>query len=439
MKQYQSWGRYFKYTHQVHKIRWPGRAETVLQTTNRLVLPFGMGRSYGDSCLNDGGLLLDTTPMNRFMAFNRKKGLLRCEAGVTLAEILKVIVPHHWFLTVTPGTKFVTVGGAIANDVHGKNHACAGTFGCHVTQFELLRSSGERLLCSPAKNPDWFRATIGGLGLTGLILWAEIKLKPIAGPYIEEDIIKFGNLEEFFDIAAESEANYEYTVAWLDSLSHGQSLGKGLFMRGNPAKPPYTHMPHRPSGLRVTVPLNAPNFALNRLTMRAFNLLYYEKELSKIKRRLVHYEPFFYPLDAVHQWNRIYGPRGFMQYQCVVPYNDGYQAIKTIVHKMATSGLNPFLNVFKTFGDYPSPGLMSFPQKGVTLAIDFPNQGRATLDLQTEIDAIVREAGGVSGYAAKDSRISAADFQHFFPQWAEFSRFVDPKFSSSFWRRVTTR
>jgi len=437
MKEYQSWGRVFHYEHKIRPVLWRNK-DLRLNKLDAPVLPFGLGRSYGDSCLNDGGYLLDARPLNHFISFDPKKGLLRCEAGVSLAEILKLIVPHNWFLTVTPGTKFVTVGGAIANDVHGKNHAYAGTFGAHVTQFELLRSNGDRLLCSPTQNTDFFKATIGGLGLTGLILWAEIQLKRIESPFIEEDIIKFDNLDEFFELAAESEKSYEHTVAWINSSASGASLGKGLFMRGNNAAPPFEKEPRPASDLQIAVPFDAPDFVLNKTTMRALNVLYYSQQTAKIKHHLAHYESFFYPLDAILQWNRGYGKRGFMQYQCIVPYDDNHRAIRQILEKVAASGLTPsFLNVFKTFGDYPSPGMLSFPRKGVTLAIDFANEGQATLDFQDELDRIVLNSGGMGGYAAKDARISPAFFRAFYPQLDEFSQYVDPKFSSSFWRRVT--
>ncbi len=438
MNQYESWGRYFKSSHQVHRAKWLSEVETVLQNISSPFLPYGLGRSYGDSCLNDGGTLLDMRPLNHFIAFDHENGLLRCEAGASLAEILEVIVPHDWFLMVTPGTKYVTVGGAIANDVHGKNHGHAGTFGMHVTQFELLRSDGTRLLCSPTENANWFRATIGGLGLTGVITWAEIKLKRVPGPYIDQEIIKFNNLDEFFEIAAASEEGYEHTVSWIDCFARGNSLGKGVFIRGNHTTAPYGAPHQAGNGQRLIVPFSAPNFMLNNYSMRAFNVLYYEKQLKKVTRSVVHYEPFFYPLDAIGHWNRIYGGRGFMQYQCIVPYDDNYRAIRTIIHQVATSGLTPFLNVLKTFGDKPSPGMLSFPRRGVTLAIDFPNQGQPTLDLLTKIDQIVEESGGVAGYPAKDSRMSAKHFQIFFPAWEAFSQYVDPKISSSFWRRVAS-
>ncbi len=437
MNQYESWGRYFNFTHHIRRATWQSTMASVVQGLPAPFLPVGLGRSYGDSGLNDGGTLLDMRPLSHFLAFDPETGVLRCEAGVSLAEILQLIVPHGWFLSVTPGTKFVTVGGAIANDVHGKNHGYAGTFGRYVTQFELLRSDGTRTICSPTENAEWYRATIGGLGLTGVILWAEMKLKKIKSPFIDEEIIKFKNLAEFFDIAQESEAQYEHTVSWIDCFAHGDSLGKGVFMRGNNAAAPVEYSFHPAKGQLLTVPFTAPNFMLNNFTMRAFNILYYEKNLRKVVRGLVHYEPFFYPLDAVGRWNRIYGTRGFMQYQCIVPYDDNYRAIRAIIEKIATSGLTPFLNVLKTFGNKKSPGMLSFPRKGVTLAIDFPNQGQPTLNLLTEIDRMVLDSGGVAGYPAKDSRMSAEFFQTFFPEWEVFQQYIDPQISSSFWRRVT--
>ena len=439
MKRYESWGRVEvsgKYNHQIQTPSWSDEGIKI-NGADKPILPYGLGRSYGDSCLNDGGILLDVTRLNRFISFDRQQGILRCEAGVTLEEIVDLIVLQGWFLPVTPGTKYVTLGGAIANDIHGKNHAAGGTIGCHVRQFELLQSNGNRLICSPTQNRDWFEATIGGLGLTGLILWAEIDLKPISSPFFDVETIKFGSLEEFFDIAAESDdAGYEYTVAWLDMLSRGSAMGRGWFMRGNNAKPPFTQTLKLPKKRQFTIPFNFPNFALNGLSGRAFNFLVYHKQREKIRRSLMYYEPFFYPLDIIHQWNRGYGKRGFFQYQFVVSYDDDYQTIKTITRKISESGTLPFLNVFKTFGDIKSPGMLSFPRKGVTLAIDFPNKGQKTLDLMEELDQIVRESGGVV-YPAKDNRMSAASFQAFYPQWKHFAQYVDPKFSSNFWRRVT--
>src|SRR5438067_1794914 len=237
-ERYQSWGRYPKAAHRsVTKIYWRDELVDALRRAEPAsLLPYGMGRSYGDCCLNSGRDLLDCTALNRILDYDWETGRICVEGGITLGDLLKVIVPRGWFLSVTPGTKFVSVGGAIANDVHGKNHHRAGTFGCYVTCFELLRSDGKRLLCSPEENTNLFQATIGGLGLTGVILWAEIRLQPIPSPLMEMERIRFASLREFMDIAAASEQDFEYTVAWVDCLASGKQLGRGLFTRGNHAE-----------------------------------------------------------------------------------------------------------------------------------------------------------------------------------------------------------
>jgi len=327
------------------------------------------------------------------------------------------------------------VGGAIANDVHGKNHHKAGTFGCHVLKFELLRSNGDRLICSHEENSELFKATIGGLGLTGLILWAEIRLKRIPSPFIRMESIKFENLDEFFEINQGSDQKFDYTVSWVDCLSKGASLGKGIFMRGNFADLGKVESPRIPSNKMIRVPLDMPGIALNSLTVKLFNAAYYGKQRKKQVSSLVHYNPFFYPLDAVAEWNRIYGKKGFLQYQCLVPYDDG-DVIKSIFSKIAASGQASFLAVLKICSDIASPGILSFCRKGITLALDFPNRGKKTFDFLDELDEIVKEARG-SINPSKDARMSPASFQVFFPRWKEFEQYIDPKFSSSFWRRVT--
>ncbi len=410
--------------------------ELPLDEAEGTLLPFGYGRSYGDTCLNNGATIMDATRMNRFTAFDAENGVLRCEAGVILADILELIVPQGWFLPVTPGTKFVSVGGAIANDVHGKNHHVMGTFGRHVTLFELLRSDG-KYLCSPTENSELYRATIGGLGLTGLILWAEFRLQPIPGPNIDQELIKFGSVEEFFELSEDSNESHKYTVAWIDCLATGKNLGRGLFTRGNFAWQKQNSGGLDLSKIKPTVPFDFPEFALNRYSVQAFNQLYYRKQLTKRVRSVIHYEPFFYPLDAIHHWNRIYGKRGFLQYQCVVPYKTDLGPIRRILQSIAASGEGTFLVVLKTFGEVTSPGMLSFPRPGVTLALDFAMQGQSTLQLCEHLDEIVRSAGGAV-YPAKDARMSPASFQTYFPQWREFSRYIDPNFSSSFWRRVTS-
>ena len=234
MRVYQSWGRYPHVQHtRVVPVSWRA-APPELANIPGTVLPFACGRTYGDSCLNDQGTLLDVTGLDRFISFDESRGVLRCEAGVTLADILTLVVPRGWFVPVVPGTRWVSVGGAIANDIHGKNHHRAGTFGSHVACFELLRSSGERVLCSPETNADLFRASVGGLGLTGLMLWAEIRLKRIPGAAITMERVRFSGLSEFFQLS-QADQQYEYTVAWIDCLARGKGLGRGLFIRGDHA------------------------------------------------------------------------------------------------------------------------------------------------------------------------------------------------------------
>lgn len=398
------------------------------------MLPFGNGRSYGDVCLNDGGLLLDCGGMNRFISFDAESGVLRCEAGVLLRDILIQVVPRGWFLPVVPGTQWVTVGGAIANDIHGKNHHRAGTFGRHVRSLELLRSDGSRLLCSPTSNPDWYAATIAGLGLTGVITGVELQLRRVPGAAIECDSISFGSLGEFFSLARESDEAFEYTVAWVDAVSRGSKLGRGVFFRGN-------HSPRAgrsSGGISEKLDLSfLPAMPLvSRPVIRLFNELYARMQTRRSKRTVTGYGPFFFPLDAVGGWNRLYGPKGLLQYQFVVPHAHGAEVVKEVLERSARSVTAPFLTVLKVFGDQPSPGMLSFPRPGVTMALDFPNRDSSLDHLLEGFDGLIREAGGAI-YPAKDARMSPATFQACFPQWSDMLPFVDPGFSSGFWRRVT--
>ena len=431
-----SWGRYPKVeSSQVQPVYWRSELPDLAHFEQPL-LPHAYGRSYGDSCLNEGGVSLDVTPLRRFISFDEDEGILCCEAGVSLAEILELIVPRGWFIPVSPGTKFVSVGGAIANDVHGKNHHKAGTFGCHVTRFELLRSNGERFTCTPYKNPELFQATIGGLGLTGVILWAEFRLKPIVNPFIDMQSISFSSLDEFISLSAEIDKQYEYSMSWVDILIGGQDLCRGILMCGNNDSSRARASQRIRKKLPLVVPFNFPSFTLNTFTVKAFNELIYHSQLSKRVQKVVSYEPFFYPLDSIHEWNRMYGKRGFLQYQFVVPFEDGFGAMREILARIRSSGEGSFLTVLKTFGTISSPGMLSFPRPGITLALDFAYHGKKTLQLLDDLDIIVRSSGGAV-YPAKDARMSAENFQAFFPRWKEFVGYIDPHFSSSFWRRVS--
>jgi FAD/FMN-containing dehydrogenase len=430
----ESWGRYPKSKpSKVHNFWW---LTDGLPHTNYPLLPHGQGRSYGDVCLNSGGTLVSTRLLNRFINFNKDTGVLRCEAGTTVADILKFSVPLGWFIPVTPGTKFVSIGGAIANDVHGKNHHIEGTIGRHILQFELLRSSGERLICSPSSNVELFKATIGGLGLTGLITWADIALRPVKGPYIQEESIKFQNLSEFFEISRSTDSKVEYTVAWLDCVASGANLGRGIFMRGDHSQRPAKRGDYYRES-KLSVPFDLPNWALNNLSVSAFNFLYFNKQQTKVLNHTTHYEPFFYPLDAVRGWNKIYGKQGFLQFQCVVPFGNGSgeKAIQEILKAIVADGSASFLAVLKEFGDIPSPGMLSFPRAGITLCLDFAFRGERTMKLFKNLHSIVFANGGAI-YPAKDACMTPEEFRMSFPAISDFTQHIDPAFSSEFWRRV---
>lgn len=429
---YKSWGNYPQAAHK--KILHPAWMDEItgkLLSCNAPVLAYGLGRSYGDSCLNDGGTLMDIRGLDRILHFDAEQGSIVCEAGVSLGEILLTVVPRGWFLPVTPGTKIVTLAGAIANDVHGKNHHVEGTIGCHVEQFGLVRSNGSEVVCSREENPELFAATIGGMGLTGIIIWAELRLKKIASAQIEMDTVAFSTFEDFIHLSSDEEgAKFEYTVGWVDCLSGRKT--RGIFMRGNHAAG--GKLQTHPEKIKLSVPFMLPGFTLNPLTIRAFNSLYYAMGRSKAGHSQVHYDPFFYPLDKVADWNRIYGRGGFTQYQCVVPESE-VASFQEILERIARGGQGSFLGVIKKFGSVKSPGMMSFPRPGLTLALDFPFRGAQTLKLFAELDEVVSAAKGAL-YPAKDPRMSPRMFRLSYPRLEEFRRYVDPALSSSFWRRV---
>jgi FAD/FMN-containing dehydrogenase len=431
-KQVFSWGRYPKTAHQyVHRPAWNDQVPCILSAAAAgSLLPYGLGRSYGDSCLNDGRELIDCRRLNRILGFHESSGMVRCESGVSLSEIIDVLLPKGWFLPVTPGTRFVTVGGAIANDVHGKNHHRAGSFGAHVRQIALHRSHDGLVICNAEQNVDMLRATIGGLGLTGVIAWADIQLKRVAGPWIDAEVVQFQSLDSFLELSRESDGRFEYTVAWLDCFA-GKNL-RGIFFRGNHASERGMEV-RRKRGPKL--PIALPGWMLNRYTVKAFNSAYYKIHSAKKGESVVPYNSFFYPLDSVGQWNLLYGRNGFLQYQCVIPEND-VEAVGELLERVAHSGMGSFLGVLKQFGSAPSAGVLSFARPGITVALDFAMRGERTLKLLQSLDEVVRQSGGAL-YPAKDARMSPALFEASFPRWRAFVPFIDPKMSSSFWRRVT--
>ena len=408
-------------------------------TGEQSVLPFGNGRSYGDSCLNTAGTLLDARGLDRFIELDTQAGLLTAETGLTFQQILQHIVPKGWFLPVTPGTQFLTLGGAIANDVHGKNHHVAGTFGRHVKHLELLRSDGSRLTCSETQNSELFAATIGGLGLTGLILSAKIQLIRIDSAFMDVETIPFRGLEAFRTISAES-AGFDYTVAWLDCVSGGDNYARGLFYRARHSAAKAGDELGRERSARkskLAIPFNFPSLALNGLSIKLFNELYYRSNSKKAEQGGLsrdHYQPYFYPLDSIGNWNRIYGSKGFYQCQFVVPSES--ESLAVILQTIVNSGMGSFLAVLKEFSDLSSPGLLSFPRPGMCLALDFSNRGLKSRTLIENIEKLVVGAGGAV-YPAKDRLMSAAAFRTFFPAHEQFARWIDPAFSSDFWRRVS--
>jgi FAD/FMN-containing dehydrogenase len=372
-------------------------------------------------------------PMDRFLAADWNAGTLRAQAGVTLEEILTLAIPRGWFLSVTPGTKYITLGGAIGNDVHGKNHHRRGTFGRHVLRLGLVRSDRGRLTCGPGENADLFGATIGGLGLTGIIDWAEIQLVPIRSSQIAGVTQRFGDLDEFFALSEELDAQHEFCVSWIDCVATGKGTGRGVYMAGDFLSDGPLEVA---SARKLTVPVTPPVSLVNSLSLRGFNELYWRKAPKARTKAIVGYDAFFYPLDSILQWNRIYGPRGFQQYQALIPEDAARDGIRALLEAIAASGSGSFLAVLKRCGDIPSPGWLSFPRPGTTLALDFPQSDRLARDLFPRLDAIVRASGG-SLYPAKDAHMSGEDFRRAYPGWQRLEAVRDPVLMSRFWQRVT--
>lgn len=430
-----SWGCYPRTPQTPHACSWLSdvvalRDEVVAAQGS--TLPYGNGRSYGDSCMADSNHVLHMRALDRFIQADWQQGVVIAEAGVTLAEILAIAIPQGWFLSVTPGTQFATLGGAIANDVHGKNHHLRGTFGNHVLSFGLSRHKEEHLICSPTENTQLYAASIGGLGLTGIITWAQIQLIPIRASQIDSKVVRFENLAEFFNLSAELDHQHEYSVAWIDCLAKGAQTGRGVFIVGDHARYGSLEVDGR---TKLNVPLTPPISLINNLSLRAFNDLYWRVHPAQITHKRSSYEPFFYPLDRILHWNRIYGRRGFQQYQCVIPDAVADVVMRDLLGAIAESGQGSFLAVLKRCGDIASPGLLSFPLPGTSLALDFP-QKMDLARLFTRLDAIVREGGGRL-YPAKDAHMSGVDFRQAYPGWERLEALRDPSLNSHFWKRVT--
>lgn len=395
------------------------------------LLAHGLGRSYGDVALNPGGVVLRTRGLDRWIDFDRSTGVVRAEAGMSLAEVLALALPQGWMLPVTPGTRHVSLGGAVANDVHGKNHHRAGSFGHHVSRLALHRSDGETLECSADEHADLFRATVGGLGLTGLITWVELRLIKVPGDLMQVHTHRFATMDEFWALDDQLSRAHDHTVAWLDVgrqrgiYSASDFVASAAAVATRPADAP----------ARWHMPVTPPFSLLGSMSCALFNLAYHHCPRPAVSQRpaLAH----LYPLDAVSHWNRIHGRAGFLQYQCVLPAAQRVEALSALLALVRRSGLWSALTVLKTFGDRAPAGLLSFPLPGVTLAMDFANRGEETLKQFRLFDGLVAEAGGRL-YPAKDAHMSASLFRAGFPALETFTRWVDPGFSSAFWRRVSS-
>lgn len=373
------------------------------------VIARGNGRCYGDSALQ--ATIISTLNMNKILEFDCSKGILKAEAGTLLSEILEVIVPKGFFLPVTPGTKWITIGGAIASNVHGKNHHKEGAISNFTVSIELVNEHGELLICSESQNKQLFYDTIGGMGLTGIIATVTIKLKPIESAYIKQKTLKAKNLDQVLDYF-EKYNDFTYSVAWIDCLKKGNQMGRSILILGEHSKKDEsdknTFMLH--SKKQLNIPFYFPNNTLNKWTIKLFNSLYYNKQFKKTTEKIVHYDKFFYPLDSLKNWNKIYGNNGFTQYQFVIPFENGREGLKKILKKISNSGNGSFLAVLKTFGEKDkNTSELNFPTKGYTLALDF-KLSKATLLLLDELDKIVLAYNGKL-YLTKDVRMSKDMFE----------------------------
>lgn len=392
----------------------------------RPIVSRGLGRSYGDPALpsSPGGRVLSGLGMTKMVTFDDATGVLVAESGVSLAEVIEVFLPRGWFLPTTPGTKFVTLGGAVAADVHGKNHHVDGTFGAHVEFLDLVVPGGQVMRCSQSENSDVFRATIGGMGLTGHILRVAIRLRRVPSAWCKVRYIKARNLKMMMGLLSEHDANYRHTVAWIDCLATGERLGRGVLMLGNEAQPedlpaPQRARPHElPARRKLSVPFDFPSWALNHLTVKAFNFAYYN--LARDCEKIVDFEKFFYPLDTISNWNRIYGRRGFIQYQVFFPDESAEAGLRETLAAISESGHSSFLAVLKRCGaanGFP----LSFLDKGFTLALDMPVVPGKFRDLMPKLEHIMLERSGRI-YFAKDACVSPELVPAMYPRLDEFRR-----------------
>jgi decaprenylphospho-beta-D-ribofuranose 2-oxidase len=423
-KEISNWGQYPRLQALEHHFREEKEIADIIAQASSLIAR-GSGRCYGDASLAE--TVVSTTRFNKFISFDREKGILDCQAGVSLEEVLKVIVPAGWFLPVTPGTKFITLGGAVASDVHGKNHHKEGSFCKWVLDFSLMNSKGEQLLCSREHNRELFEASCGGMGLTGIITRVRFQLKAIETAFIKQTQLKAANLKEVFQLF-EQYRESTYTVAWIDCLQRGDSLGRSILMLGEHAQ--VGELPRKlqqaplqlAEKLKFSVPFNFPSFTLNSYSIKAFNFAYYHKLRKQQQSSITNYDSFFYPLDFIHHWNRMYGPRGFVQYQFVLPLHNSYEGLTTILQRISKKGMGSFLAVLKLFGAQEQ-GSIAFPMEGYTLALDFAVSD-GLFPFLDELDELVHELGGRI-YLSKDARMKPSMFLRGYPGAEDFIRTIE--------------
>ena len=437
-KKIANWGNYPVMESDEKSFAYFDQLQSALASTDT-VIPRGNGRCYGDASLEKN--TLSTLKYDKILSFDTDKGFFECQSGITLDKVLEVIVPKGWFLPVTPGTKFITVGGAVASDVHGKNHHLDGAFSAHVLEMDVLLGNGETITCSPLVHSDLFWATCGGMGLTGIITRVKFDLKKIETSFISQKQVKAKNLDEVLELF-EKYKNYTYSVAWIDCLKKGENFGRSILILGEHAKKSELDEKQKrdplqlPNKKQITFPVNLPSFALNQYTVKAFNFLYYGKNFKREMDNVVSYEPFFYPLDAVLHWNRGYGKKGFVQYQFVIPL-ENRQGLIDILKRISDEGLGSFLAVLKVFGKQDD--LISFPKQGYTLALDFPVRD-GLFNFLDELDEIVLKNNGRI-YLSKDARMKAEIFWRSYENAEEFKNIVkkynpDFKFNSIQARRL---
>ena len=416
-KKLKNWGNYPIVQSDVVHFDTISSARSVCSKKNHKIAR-GMGRCYGDASLGDH--VISTQKFNRVISFDAETGVIECQAGFSLDDVLKLSVPKGWFLPVTPGTKYVSVGGAVASDIHGKNHHKEGSFSNHILELTILCGDGKTYKCSKIEHPDLFEATCGGMGLTGLILNVKFQLKKVETAYISQKQIKASNLDELLRLF-EKHKDYTYSVAWVDCLAQGNDFGRSILILGEHARmdelqgkaskaPLKTH-----TEASLNVPFNFPAFTLNKLSIKLFNIAYYGKNLKKVQDGIVHYDGFFYPLDNILNWNRMYGKTGFLQYQFVLPL-DRVDGLKHIMNRIAEKKQGSFLSVLKVFG--PQDDMIAFPHEGYTLALDFPMKS-GILDFLDELDDLVRQYGGRI-YLTKDARMDKKFFKESYPRFDEF-------------------